>query len=63
MNIGPFCGHICTQCFWFRAFGYGLSIRLAKYSPRLFSERAGKRKVYGRCIGLAVEFLRPTPFD
>ena len=58
MNIGPVRGHVCRSCFWFRVFGYGLSVRRASMSPVLFSEGVGKRKVF-RGLGLAVELLRP----
>lgn len=32
--------------FWFRIFGYGVSVRDKKRFPPLFSERQGSRRVY-----------------
>lgn len=63
MNIGFMCGHVCRDCAWIRLFGYGVAVRKSNAFPPLFSERNGKRKVYSRSIGLAIEFLKPTPFD
>ena len=48
----------CRWCFWFRIFGYGLHIKLAKGHRPLFSERFGHRKAH-YLLGLLVEVLRP----
>ncbi len=44
--------------FWFRVFGYGLHINLAKHHLPLFSERYGYRKAW-YFAGLRVEVLKP----
>ena len=43
--------------FWFRLFGYGLHVKLAKGHQPLFSERYGYRKVW-YIMGLRIEPLK-----
>lgn len=63
MKLGPLTASLWVTGAWIRLFGYGVAVRKSSAFPPLFSERSGKRKVYGRRIGLAIEFLKPTPFD
>ena len=43
--------------FWFRIFGVGLSVEIAKYHKIMFSERAGKTKpLY--LFGLRIKYLK-----
>lgn len=44
--------------FWFRIFGWGLHVKLARGHEPLFSERYGLRKVW-YFAGLRFLFLRP----
>lgn len=43
--------------FWFRIFGAGLSIELAKYHQMMFSERMGKTKPF-YIFGLRIKYLK-----
>jgi hypothetical protein len=52
------CFYFCAwrTGFWFRIFGVGLHVKLAKHHVPLFSERNGFRKAY-YFAGLRFEFL------
>ena len=63
VRLGPLAASAGATWVWVRLCGYGISVRKSSAFPPLFSERVGKRKVYGRGIGLAIELLKPTPFD
>ncbi len=56
MKIGQLAIYRGQRVIWFRFYGYGLHVKLAKGHRKLFSERNGYRKAYYFC-GLRFELL------
>jgi hypothetical protein len=57
LNWPGFCGLCWPRGFWFRIYGYGLHVKLAKGHQMLFSGRYGYRKpLY--LLGLRIEWLK-----